>query len=179
MNVLPTCVLLMDLTMAVLVEDLGHPQFERREAASQRLRLLGPLAMPALQQARGHADLEVARRAGQLYDEYWITYAERRASAVRPSSYPVLPWIDQLPPEHPERREVITFYLQLAHQNMRQERGPEWLDYREATRLYIRDLFRQQKGRVEVIQLLDRMADEEQAWIRRNRTTAAVIPASH
>jgi hypothetical protein len=53
---------------ARLIQQLGHQDFRIRQAAGQALAGLGPQALPALQQARDHADLEVRRRVRDLLE---------------------------------------------------------------------------------------------------------------
>lgn len=50
----------------VLIAQLGHDDFDRREAASQRLDALGEDALPALRAALTARDAEVRRRASEL-----------------------------------------------------------------------------------------------------------------
>jgi HEAT repeat protein len=49
--------------IAKLITQLGDDNFPVRERATQELKALGPVAVPALQQALNHADVEVAARA--------------------------------------------------------------------------------------------------------------------
>src|SRR4051812_34975964 len=46
-----------------LIEQLGDDDFDVRENATDELKALGPAARTALQKARNHRDLEVAKRA--------------------------------------------------------------------------------------------------------------------
>lgn len=52
--------------VARLVEDLGHEEFERREAASRALAKIGEPALGALKEAAKRDDPEVQRRAEEL-----------------------------------------------------------------------------------------------------------------
>jgi hypothetical protein len=49
-----------------LIQQLGDPDFRRRDAASHALRDLGPEALPALQKAANHPDPEVRRRLAEI-----------------------------------------------------------------------------------------------------------------
>jgi hypothetical protein len=49
-----------------LVRQLGSPKYAQRQAAQQRLRELGPKALPAVLAGRRQADLEIARRCAEL-----------------------------------------------------------------------------------------------------------------
>ena len=56
--------------IAQLIRDLGHPEWEKRDAASRQLSELGQVARPALAEAvKQTADPEVRRRAQTLLDE--------------------------------------------------------------------------------------------------------------
>ena len=55
-----------DETYLSLIEDLGSPQFARREAAADTLRLGGQAGLKALRRAQNHPDAEVRRRAAEL-----------------------------------------------------------------------------------------------------------------
>jgi hypothetical protein len=52
--------------VAGLVEQLGDPDYAKREDASRRLAEIGPAALPALREATASGDPEVARRADVL-----------------------------------------------------------------------------------------------------------------
>lgn len=51
---------------SALVEDLGSPEFAKREAAADALRLGGQNSLQALRKAQNHPDAEVRRRAAEL-----------------------------------------------------------------------------------------------------------------
>jgi hypothetical protein len=53
-------------TAEQLVEQLGDPDFHKRNAAVAQLEALGAAALPALYKAQNHDDPEVRRRAGEL-----------------------------------------------------------------------------------------------------------------
>ncbi len=52
-----------------LVRKLGDDDFKTREKASQRLRELGRLAMPALRKAANDSDAEIRQRAARIVEE--------------------------------------------------------------------------------------------------------------
>lgn len=54
--------------LALLIRDLGAEKHETREAASARLRTLGPIAIPALRKAAESDDPEVRTRSRELLD---------------------------------------------------------------------------------------------------------------
>lgn len=151
--------------VAELVTDLGHDDFHRREAATQALAALGPFSFPFLDAALDCPDAEVAVRARRLLLDAWLRCSD---PLVMPTSYPLLPCLDALPEDFPERPLVIDSYLRLARLRIIATGNPEWPDYREATRLWVRDqvIAGQRSGAVR--QLLDRMAEKEKLWQRRS-----------
>jgi len=60
-----------------LVVQLGDPKFKKREGASKALRLIGYNALATLEKATKNKDLEIARRAEAIIDNYWISYLDR------------------------------------------------------------------------------------------------------
>ncbi|OGJ54618.1 hypothetical protein A3D11_01210 [Candidatus Peribacteria bacterium RIFCSPHIGHO2_02_FULL_49_16] len=53
-------------------------------------------------------------------------------------------WIDELPQEHPNRKDIIDIYLQLAREKVGVgTRENYWKNYRYATKLYLDDLVRE------------------------------------
>jgi len=59
----------LDGRIAALVADLGHDEWNRRDAASRGLREMGAPALPALRKAAGSADAEIKSRAAELIAE--------------------------------------------------------------------------------------------------------------
>jgi hypothetical protein len=55
--------------IAALVADLGHNDWNRRDAASRELKQIGAPALPALRKAAGSVDAEVKARAAELVAE--------------------------------------------------------------------------------------------------------------
>lgn len=155
---------LMQPPIAELVNDLGHEDFYRREAATQALAALGPLSFPFLDAALDCPDAEIAVRARRLLLDAWLRCSD---PLVMPTSYPRLPCLDALPEDYPERPLVIDAYLRLARLRIIATGNPEWPDYREATRLWVRDQVIGGHRSASLRQLLDRMADKEQTWLRR------------
>src|SRR5204863_7551886 len=64
--------------LAGLIDQLGSPKPDERDAATLALQTLGPAAMKALRDARQHSDAEVRRRARLLLQDL-----EPRAQADR------------------------------------------------------------------------------------------------
>lgn len=158
-----TAAALLFLIPAVLVAELGHRSYQRREAAARSLALLGPLASPALKAGQMSPDREIARRAQSLAREQRVRRAEWLSRTVRPTGWDVLPWADMSAPDMPVRPDT-NYYLRMAHLTVPVDRGPRWRDYRFACQLWTRDLFLAGWQADDVRRLLDRMAEVERRW---------------
>ncbi len=95
-----------DRPVAALVQALGSPDWEAREAAQDALVRLGLAAMPALEEAVRSADLEVACRSG----EAWRTI--RAALPADEEEFGRIAWLDTNMPKaqawwRDEAREVV------------------------------------------------------------------------
>ena len=67
-----------------LIKQLGADDFEVREQATEKLKTLGPAALPALKQSLNHRDAEVVRRAQFCLNAVnEIPHGELRAAAAR------------------------------------------------------------------------------------------------
>lgn len=73
--------------LAALIRDLGAEKHETREAATAKLRAIGPVAIPALKKAADSDDPEVRTRARELLEALAATGAQanaiRRLMAIR------------------------------------------------------------------------------------------------
>lgn len=152
---------LLQPAVADLVTDLGHEDFYRREAATQALAALGPISYPLLDLALDGSDAEVVARSRRLLRNAWLQCSD---PLVMPTSYSQLPCIDSLPEDYPERPWVIDSYLRIARGRIRATGNPEWPDYREATRIWVRDQVIAGNRPHTVRQTLDQMAVREQVW---------------
>jgi hypothetical protein len=153
---------------AVLITQLGAPRYRDRAQASHNLYQLSPVVLPFLEAARDHGDLEVSRRSTIILSTYYASVADRLADQAKPSHWPRMPWLDMLPPDYPDRKAIIDFYLQQAQTKVGRKGPPDWPDYRLATHLYVRGLFLEQNRPHEVRRLLDRMAEAERSWLEQN-----------
>lgn len=140
---------------------LDHPQYRLREKAQAHLakRILAPdgfLLAQQLEYAAGLPQPEIARRARLLLAQfYWL----------EPTNYLVMPWIDMLPEDWPNRKALIEHYLYHARQLLDTSYyRADWPDYRLATSLYVYDLLRQGMPRHAVLQMLDTMVEREKAY---------------
>lgn len=146
--------------VADLIERLGDDRFAVRASAQTELaRLLlspqGHRYRPAVEAATHHPDLEVARRATAALLVFYD---------IRPTDYPVLPWIDMLPGRVGDRQAIIDRCLAVVRPPGSGWSGPDWPDYRQATAVYARELLRQGYPRHCVRRLLDEMVRQEQQY---------------
>jgi hypothetical protein len=102
-----------------------------------------------------HSDLEVARRASAALDAFYN---------VRPSDYPVLPWIDMLPLNQAERQVTIDECLRRVRPAGSWGYGADWPEYRQATAVWTRQMLREGYPRHCVRQLLDEMVHLERQY---------------
>lgn len=146
--------------IVTLLKDLGDVRFAVRAGAHARLEQMllsdqGHLHRPCVECAMTHRDLEIARRATLLVEEYYN---------IRPDNYPVLPWIDMLPAHQANRQGIIDRTLGCARSGPGWGANTDWPDYRYATFLYTSELLRQGCSRKVVRQLLDEMASQERDY---------------
>jgi len=155
------CILLLDCVLSLTVEQLGDRSYRRRDAAHHALASCKRLAVPHLQRAEGHPNPEVARRAAILLEPYADAIADNRSHAIMPTSWPRRPWLSLY--DCP-----VTPYLAQARTQVKTSGAPDWPDYREATRLWVRSMLLQRRPVEEIRNQLDRMASEERWWILQN-----------
>lgn len=153
---------------SILVVEMGSPSFRQRERAAVALDRLMPLSVPYLEPAEAVGDPEIELRAYELISKHYESTAEQKAANTLPPNYSRLPWLDQLPMEYPNRREVISHYLAEAHKRIGRKGPNGWEDYRLATQLYLRQLYSRRHTSYQVGPLLERMRDQEIEWIARN-----------
>lgn len=151
----------MTIIMAVLVAMLGSPHYRGRAAAHRALEGVGRAAIPCLERAAGHPDPEVARRAGILLGRYADEIADRRSRDILPTSWPRRPWLALYD-------GTASGYLADARKRFKVTGQPDWPEYREATRLWVRAQLTQRRPVDEIRGELDRMAAEERWWIVKN-----------
>jgi hypothetical protein len=149
-----------DTEVASLIESLGDDRYTVRiEAQAQLERLLrsaqGHRFRDAVEAATHHADLEIARRAAAALEAFYD---------VRPSDYPVMPWIDMLPVNQPERQSTIDGCLRKVRPPGTWGYGSDWPEYRQATVQWTRQLLQEGYPRHCVRQLLDEMVQQERHY---------------
>jgi hypothetical protein len=168
---------------AALIDLLGSEDYATREFASAALCRLGESALADLgRAARRSDDAEVRRRAADAVASIRASLLERREAAVLAalgrSGYAAWPWMDSLPPDVPNRAEVVSEYLGRARAvGLVQYVPPDWPAYREATRLYVRDLLAAGRDEREVVELLRQMVEGDARQCRgRNHRWAGTGP---
>lgn len=140
--------------VAALIRELGDSRYQARERASAALRQCLPVAFSQLRAAARNGDPEVAWRSRNLLDDYY--------SCLRPTAYATIPWIDMLPPDYPNRTEIMAKYLALTGRSQ----DSDYSSYRQATLLYVRDMVENHGWEPSrAVQLMDSMVPHEKAWL--------------
>jgi hypothetical protein len=155
------CILALDCLLSFSVDQLGHRSYQRRAEAHHVLAACGRLAIPYLERAERRGDPEVARRAAILLERYADEMVDRRSRAILPTNWPRRPWLALYDGS-------VTHYLSQARTHVKATGAPDWPEYREATRLWVRSLLLQRRPVEEILNELDRMATEERWWILQN-----------
>jgi hypothetical protein len=70
--------------------------------------------------------------------------------------------------DYPDRSLVVEYFVAQARDKIGRKGPPDWEDYRLATELYLHHLFLNQHSLEQAIELLDRMAAQEEKWIAEN-----------
>lgn len=134
-----------------LIEGLSSSEYLVRENTSEKIESIiddYPFLLTILEK---HFDLEIKTRATRIKNKYLTT--------IKPTTYKVMPWIDCLPEFFPDRADLIIFYTS-SYSHI--PRDKDWTTYRYATSDLISDLFfKQQYQKKELIELLDRMVENE------------------
>jgi hypothetical protein len=152
----------------VLLLQLGDPDFHKREQAHLALEALAPVTLQQLTWGAKHRDLEIARRCQIIVDRQYRRIAPLVARKIRPTSYPRVPWISELPQDWPQRFQIGDSYHQRAldHPQGPRPGPPDYNDYRFATVLMMEDLICIEKWTPEKLtKLLDQMVIGEKQWI--------------
>jgi hypothetical protein len=145
------------IPLALLCLQLGSDSFQERQQADATLaRILatdaGCVILPTLDAMTGHDDAEIVHRYRRLVEGYYDVgpYPWLDLVTDRPDFY--------LPPE------LQSYLVQARESGLYAEQWGEW---REATRLYVRDLLRSGVPRNKVKTMLAAMQRREDAYHRR------------
>lgn len=141
---------------------LGHPRWRVRESAAHALTAAfladEERLLPLVRAAAADPDPEVADRAAGFLALY---------HRLLPTGYPVLPWLDSLPPHYEDRQGIISKYMSQVGWGC-WAGAPDFPAYREATRLFVADLFAAGKTKAEVRRVLDGMVPGDRLQVARN-----------
>lgn len=151
------------LLCLTLLAQLGSPAYRTRAAAHRHLHALGRLALPALERGTRSPCPERAERCRRLLAPYAVELADRDSYHVRPTRWPRLPWLWVFRTWSEKDQFVAE-----ARRSMRTTGSPDWPEYREATRLWVRSQLLQRVPLREIRRELDRMVQEEIFWLRAN-----------
>ena len=149
-----------------LTEQMGSRSYRIRHRATNALVAFGKSALPCLElNSKTHKDPEVRERCAYLLRPYAYEIAERDSHVILPTSYPRLPWIGI---EDWGVWEELEPYLSVAKTKGLKGAGqaPDWPEYREASRLWIRSQILQNRPMQEIIDRLDIWTNMEINWIR-------------
>jgi hypothetical protein len=152
----------------VLVQKLGSDDFLTREKAQVLLAAHVPASIPAITKGTKSEDPEVTARCVALLKKWLWDTAEKKVESLQVSIWKQhkLPWIDGLPPDYPDRDDIMEYYLDVADSLIgRQRCAPDYPSYRLATKIYLLDLFKAGAGEQKVQKLIDAMALRDVQWI--------------
>jgi hypothetical protein len=143
-----------------LIDRLGDERYSVRVEAQAQLEAFllsaaGYRYRELVETAAQEQDLEIARRARGALASYYH---------VQPFDYPVLPWVDMLPPNFAERQLVIESCLVQVRPPGGWGYGADWPEYRQATAVLTRRLLDQGYPRHCVRQLLEDMVNQERQY---------------
>lgn len=142
--------------VALLIEQLGHPHYHHRAKADATLHVLAPVAYVQLERATKHKDAEIAHRAWRIWTPYRAKQLERQAFGMRAK----WPWI------HLDDAYAQYDWLERAKARWPEvpAGGPEWAEWRYATRLWAAARLIAGDSLSQIHHELERMAEEERRW---------------
>lgn len=146
---------LFDALFSLLIVHLGDRHYHQREKAYKALAVLAPIVVGHLERATSHHDPEIQHRAAKLYRPFKEAKLEAEAFGLV-AEFPWL-WVDDC--------YLTQYYLELGVQRFGAVRGgPEFADYRTATKLYVRDLLMEGADRGRVREMLSDWAERDRRW---------------
>lgn len=160
------------LHLALFASFLGSPDFNQRELASFHLKQ-SPAHVAALL-AHSH-DPEVASRAWRVSRDQRRDWAHSLAFRLHPHQFERAPWIDGLNRAGDYGRTVYD-YLSLARENPPAGGWTQWMDYRVATRLWLKDCLLDGVPVSELQRLLDVCGEVECQWLANNKNNKSWWP---
>lgn len=154
----------------ILLALLGHDRFPVREASSSWLSQRVDAALPALTLLERGPCPEAAYRAGVLVTSWIQEHADELSRTLLPTGWTCHPWISSKPPQHLWPVGVGSWWHDVECQYLDRvphavgSFEPDWLRYREATRLLVRDLIARRVPLAVIRAFLDTMAREDMHW---------------
>ncbi len=150
-----TCLsLIPTLFPLLLIGQLGHRQFARRDLAQRTLARMGEAARPALTASASHPCPETRRRVELLQRPAWVyQMAEDKTKRLGK-----LPWIH----EYAVGDDAYMRYLIWPEGSP--HGPPDWPEYRQATRRWCVAQWLAKRPRREILADLAVMWNEERAW---------------
>lgn len=155
------------LHVAILAAFLGAPSFDRRETATAVLFHDTPPHIAVL--LAHHTDPEITSRAIRVSREQRRAWAIDMAQRMRAKQFDRLPWIDGLH-RAGDFGQTVRDYLELARHFPPPNGFTQWLEYRVATRLWLRDCLVDGVPACELQRLLDVAGEAEIQWLANNKT---------
>lgn len=146
---------------------LGSPDFNQRELATSYLKESPPHIAFLL--AHSH-DPEIASRSVRVARDQRREWAGATAEGLHPHQFRRLPWIDGLNRVSSDYGQTVQDYLGLARTNHEPVGGwTQWLDYRVATKLWLKDCLLDGVPVAELQRLLDVCGEAECQWLAANK----------
>lgn len=153
------------LHVALLAAFLGAPSFDRRENATIALHATPPHIAVLL---TCHTDPEITCRAIRVSREQRRDWAYGMVQRMHAKQFDRLPWIDGLH-RAGDFGQTVRNYLELARQDPPPAGWTQWMEYRVATRLWLRDCLTDGVPVCELQRLLDAAGEVELAWLAANK----------
>ena len=153
------------LHLALFSAVLGSPDFNQRELGSFYLKQSPPHVAALL--AHSH-DFEVACRAVRVARDQRREWAFDLAYRLHPVQFNRAPWLDGLN-RAGNYSQTVRDYLDLARENPPANGWTQWMEYRLATRLWLKDCLLDGVPVCELQRLLDVCGEVETQWLAANK----------
>lgn len=162
------------LHLALFAAILGSPDFNQRELATSFLKESPAYVANLLAFSY---DPEVASRAVRVAREQRREWACRTADGMRCSQFGGrLPWIDGLHRVSSDYGQTVREYLELAREDPPPGGRTQWLEYRIATKFWLKDCLLDGVPVAELQRLLDVCGEVECQWLTANKHNKSSWP---
>lgn len=166
MNATLSAVLAAAATLSAgLTEQLGAKDYRTRDSAHRAVAAMAAIAHPGLGLASDHPSAEVRERVQRLRAPWALEMADEKSRRILPRNYGKMPWIH----DDVVYYRLMYHYLNEARRTIAKTGAPEWLEYREATRLLVRSMIYQKRPRREILDMLDALVFKEIDWWRQRK----------